>query len=60
MPITLQIESKVDSLLYLEFVIVLLVLLLTIVHLFVDLSMSTHGTTILMCFLYIVGTTNPM
>jgi hypothetical protein len=48
MPLVFQIESKVDSLLCSKSIVIFLIPLLVIMHLFVDLLLSTHGTTILM------------
>ncbi len=58
--VILQIESKVDFLLYSEYVVVLVVLLWATLHLFVDLLLSTLVTTTLMWFIYVVVTANLM
>jgi len=46
--VILQIESKADSLLYLEYVVILVVLLWATMHLFTNLLLSTLVTTTLM------------
>jgi hypothetical protein len=48
MPIVHQIKLKADFLLCSEFVVVLLIHLLTIVHLFTDQLVFSHGITIIM------------
>jgi len=46
--VILQIESRADSLLYLEYVVILVVLLWATMHLFTNLLLSTLVTTTLM------------
>jgi len=46
--VILQIESKVDSLLCSESIVVLLIPLFVVVHLFVDMLLSTPMTATLM------------
>jgi hypothetical protein len=58
--VILQIESKVDYLLCPKYVNVLLILLFTIVHLFVDLLLSTPMITTLMWLVFVVVIANMM
>lgn len=60
MHVILQVESKVDYLLCPKYVNVLLILLFTIVHLFVDLLLSTPMITTLMWLVFVVVIANMM